>query len=160
MEEKDFALGKGTITVEKCREGEDAPYETVTGENIWLTTGWTELLNLAIGSSSNHFITANTTVGVGDTGSGAGHSAAASDTDLWATSNKLYKTLLAGFPTTPSSGVTTLRVQFLTSEANWAWNEMVVKQSVSGVCWNRSTTGWGTKTSSEIWTVTITLGKA
>jgi hypothetical protein len=159
---EDKVIGKGTIIVEKCKviNGvEQPPYEVVKGENLWLTTGWTELLKVITGASASHWGAANTLIGVGDSTTAP----AASQTDLIATTNVKYKGMESGFPTTPASGTVSFKAKFLTSEANFAWNEAVVKNNLSSVCWNRSTNGgsyWGTKTSTEVWYLTFTMGKA
>lgn len=170
MEHKmiDSAIGKGIITCYKYRKPDDMnestflklidsgivlPYETLIGKNIWLTTGWTELLKLITGASTSHFDTTNTTIGVGNDATAV----AAGQTDLIGAS-KTYKGMSSGYPTTPSTGTVQFKARFLTSEANYAHNELVVKNTASGVCWNRNATGWGTKTSTEIFDYLITLG--
>lgn len=167
---EDKATGKGIIRCEKyrLREGETEeellkridnkevkPYEIKAAANIWLTTGWTELLKLVTGASTSHFDATYATIGVGDDATAA----AAGQTDLIG-SNKTYKGMISGYPTTPVSGTVQVKARFLTSDANYAHNELVVKNSLSEVCWNRNATGWGTKTASDIFDYTVTLGKA
>jgi hypothetical protein len=131
------------------------PYETLKNENIWLTAGWTELLKIITGASTSHFDATKTTIGVGSDATAA----SAGQTDLIGAS-KTYKGMTSGYPTTPSAGTVQFKASFLTAEANYAHNELVVKNNTSGVCWNRNATGWGTKTSTEIWYYTVTLGTA
>ena len=167
---EDFAIGKGKIILKKYRlpEGVDEklflgmidknkaePYEILHGENVWLTTGWTELLKLITGASANHFDATNTLIGVGNSAT----TASAADTALLGTST-VYKIVTSGYPTTPSTGTVQYKVRFSTTEGNFAHNELAIKQNVSGVCWNRNTTGWGTKTATDIWDYTVTVGKA
>ena len=167
---EDKVTGKGIIKCEKyrLRDGETEeelikridnkeakPYESKEAENIWLTVGWTELLKLITGASTSHFDATNAIIGVGDDATAA----AAGQTDLIGT-NKTYKGMNSGYPTTPASGTVNFKARFLTSEANYAHNELVVKNSVSSVSWNRNATGWGIKTASDIWDYTITLGVA
>ena len=166
----DLASGKGKITLKKYKKPEDIderlfitmidrgmvePYDIKHGENVWLTTGWTELLKIITGASANHFDASNATIGVGNSAT----TASAADTDLAGTST-VYKIVTSGYPTTPSSGTVQYKVRYLTSEGNFAHNELCIKQNTSGVCWNRNTTGWGTKTADEVWEYTVTLGKA
>ena len=167
---EDKTVGKGLIKCEKyrLREGETEeelikrienqqiePYETKEAENIFLTSGWTELLKLIIGSSTSHFDSSNATIGIGDDATAA----AANQTDLIG-SNKKYKGMSSGYPTAPATGTVVFKARFLTSEANYTWAELVLKNSASSVCWNRNATGWGTKTATEIWDMTLTLGVA
>lgn len=118
-----------------------------------LTTGRTEALALITGSSSNHFNAANALIGIGDSSTAV----SAGQTDLVAATNKTYKGMESGWPTTPASGAVDFKAIFLTSEANYAWNELVVKNSTSGICLLRDITGWSTKTSSEVWYMTLTV---
>lgn len=156
MDISDKVIGKGHILLEKFRDGEDKPYEVLESHNIWLTTGWTNILSVITGASTSHWDSANTRIGIGDNATAAG----AAQTDLIAATNKTYKGMVSGFPTTPASGTVQFKAVFLTSEANYAHNELVVKNNDSGVCWNRNATGWGTKPSSENWYYTVTLGAA
>src|SRR5512139_524418 len=142
MEEiKDTVIGKGIVTVEKYRAGEKEPYETITAPNTWLTTGWTELLKLITGASASHFSNGTTQIGVGDSSTAAD----AAQTDLLAATNKVYVSVISGYPTIPSAGTVQYRAQFLTSQANFAWNELVIKNSGTNICWNRAVASWGTK---------------
>ena len=170
MENKDTVNGKGLIKLDKYRKPEDMdeeiflklidtgqanPYETKTGTNIFLTVGWTEILKLITGASTSHFDSTNATIGVGDSATAA----AAGQTDLIG-SNKKYKGMSSGYPTVPATGTVVFKARFLTSEANYTWAELVLKNSASVVSWNRKATGWGTKTATEVWNMTLTLGVA
>lgn len=154
-------IKSGEINEEKWLEDNIeklSSYQTIKCQNIWLTTGWTEILKNISGTSTSHWDSTNARIGVGDSAT----SPAEAQTDLIG-SNKTYKSMESGYPTTPSSGTIQYRAKFLTTEANYAWNESVVKNNASSVCWNRSTNadaGWGTKPSSEVWYMTFTLGKA
>jgi hypothetical protein len=152
---KDKCQYKGIITCQKYREGDPEPYEVLNSENIWLTTGWTELLKIITGQSDSVFNATNALIGVGTSAT----TATAIQTDLIGTSTK-YKGMESGYPTVPTSGTVLFKSKFLTSEANFAHNELVVKNNDSGVCWNRDATGWGTKDSTEIWYYTVCFGVA
>ena len=167
---EDLASGQGKITLKKYKlpkgvderlfldmidKGKAEPYEILHGKNVWLTTGWTELLKIITGASTNHFDASNTTIGVGNSAT----TASAADTDLAGTST-VYKIVTSGYPTTPTTGTVQFKARFSTTEGNFAHNELVVKNNASSVCWNRNTTGWGTKTATDIWDYVVTLGKA
>ena len=71
--------------------------------------------------------------------------------------------MLAGHPTVPAAKAVEFHGTFGPTEANFLWGETVVKQSVSGVCLNRSTkagAGWGVKIAGETWTMAVTLDLA
>jgi hypothetical protein len=154
MEIQDRVIGKGIWQVDKYRIGESEPYETLTAENIWLTTGWTEILDIIAGNSTDHFDNTYAMIGVGTDATAAD----AAQTDLIGASTK-YKNMESGSPTSASAGTIQYRAKFLSSEGNFAWNEMVLRNG-TGTCWNRNATGWGTKDATEVWTVTLTLGKS
>lgn len=165
----DLVIGKGIWTVEKfINPGMPAaefdylvesgkiikPDEVLKSHNIWLTVGWTKLLDLISGQATDHFDAANAVIGVGIDSTAA----AVGQTDLIGATTK-YKNMLSGYPTAASSGTIEYKARFLSSEGNFAWNEMVLRNG-SGVCWNRNATGWGTKDSTGVWTASLTLGKA
>jgi hypothetical protein len=141
--------------LKRIEKGLVKPYETKMATNLWLTTGWTELLKLITGDSASHFDSTNAQIGVGNDSTAA----AAGQTDLIGASTS-YKGMESGYPTTPAGGSVQFRAKFLTSEANFAWQEAVIKNSSSAICWNRYVNSWGTKSSSEVWYLTATLGVA
>lgn len=154
---------KGIIKVEKYAEGVDPktgkPYQTLVCENLFLTTGINEIWELVTGESANHFSNSLATIGVGDDST----SPAAAQTDLLASTNKTYVGMEATYPTTPTSGQVQFKASFGSGSANYAWNEMVVRNSTSVICINRSTNsgaGWGTKTVGSTWDATVTLSIA
>jgi hypothetical protein len=128
------------------------PYQIIEGEgNMLLNSGIDEMWDLIIGDSANHFNNAGAQIGVGDSSTAA----AATQTDLQASTNKTYKGMETGYPTSTSQQAT-FKASFGTSEANYAWNEWVVKQSTSGKCLNRKVESLGTKTSGT-WTLEVTV---
>jgi hypothetical protein len=128
------------------------PYEVIEGEgNCLLNTGIDEMWDLIVGDSANHFSNASAQIGVGDSNTAA----AATQTDLQATTNKTYKGMETGYPTSTSQKAT-FKASFGDSEANYAWNEWVVKQSTSGKCLNRKVESLGTKASGT-WTLEVNI---
>jgi hypothetical protein len=142
--------------IQKIESGERKPYEVIESDNLWLNGGWTEILKLITGESSAHFDYTNSRIGIGDSSTAA----SAAQTDLLAATNKTYKGMESNYPTSPSSQQISFRAKFTTSEANYAWAEMVLKNASTSVCWDRVVDVWGTKTASEIWYMTLTIGKA
>jgi hypothetical protein len=167
MENKDVARWKCRYRLEK-REGdinaakspeerlaflEDTrPYEVIEGEgNCLLNTGIDEMWDLIAGDSANHFDNSNAQIGVGDSDTAADPS----QTDLQAATNKTYKGMEGGYPTSTSQKAT-FKASFGDSEANYTWNEWVVKQSTSAKCLNRKVDALGTK-SSGTWTLEVSI---
>jgi hypothetical protein len=130
------------------------PYEVIPGVgNCLLNSGIDEIWDLVCGDSANHFNAAGAQIGVGDSSAAV----SASQTDLQAATNKIYKGMDYGYPSSASQKVV-FQASFGSSEANYTWNEWVVKQSVSGKCLNRRMESLGTKTSGTwILQVEITL---
>jgi hypothetical protein len=138
------------------REGEFhrifTPYEIIEGEgNLLLNSGIDEMWDLIAGDSANHFDNTNARIGVGDSTTAAD----ATQTDLQASTNKAYKAMDTGYPTSVSQKVT-FKASFGDSEANFAWNEWVVKQATSGKCLNRKVESLGTKASGT-WTLEVNI---
>ena len=155
-----FRLSKYREDIAPFREGgkEDEfhrlfkPYEVIEGEeNCLLNTGIDEIWDLVTGASSNSFDNTNAQIGVGDSSTAADPS----QTDLQAATNKTYKGMESGYPTSTTQKVT-FKSSFGDSEANYAWNEWVVKQSTSAICLNRKVENLGTK-SAGTWTLEVDI---
>jgi hypothetical protein len=128
------------------------PYELIEGEgNCLLNSGIDEMWDLIVGDSANHFNNASARIGVGDSSTAANPS----QTDLQAATNKTYKGMESGYPTSTSQKAT-FKASFGDAEANYAWNEWVVKQSTSAKCLNRKVESLGTK-SSGTWTLEVSI---
>ncbi len=130
------------------------PYEVVEGEgNCLLNGGIDEMWDLITGAvSGNDHIYDNSyaTIGVGDDDTAADPT----DTDLIG-SNKKYNAMEATYPTSTTQKAT-FKSSFADGEANYAWNEWVVKQSTSGICLNRKVESLGTK-SGGTWTLEVSI---
>jgi hypothetical protein len=153
-----FRLTKYWQDIEKYR-GREAefyglfkPYEVISGEgNCLLNSGIDELWDLVCGDSANHFNNAGAQIGVGDSSTAA----SATQTDLQAATNKTYKGMDTGYPTSTTQKAT-FKASFGASDANYTWNEWVVKQSTSGKCLNRKVDSLGTKTGGT-WTLQVDI---
>jgi hypothetical protein len=153
-----FRLSKYHENIEAYRGNEAqfhrlfTPYEVVYREgNLLLNAGIDEIWDLVVGDSASHFNSAGAQIGVGDSTTPA----AAAQTDLQASTNKTYKGMESGYPTSAGQKAT-FKSSFGDSEANYAWNEWVVKQSASGKCLNRKVESLGTKTSGT-WTLEVNI---
>lgn len=131
------------------------PYEVIEGEgNCLLNTGIDEIWDLvtgAVSGASHIFDNAAAQIGVGDSNTAAD----ATQTDLQAATNKTYKGMESGYPTSTSQKAT-FKASFGPSEANYAWEEWVVKQSTSAICLNRKVESLGTK-STGTWTLEVEI---
>ena len=153
-----FRLSKYQEDIEAYRGREDEfhrlfePYEVIEGEgNCLLNSGIDEMWDLVTGASSDYFNNANAQIGVGDSSTAA----APSQTDLQAATNKTYKGMESGYPTSTTQQAT-FKSSFGASEANYAWNEWVVKQSSIAICLNRKVESLGTK-SAGTWTLEVDI---
>jgi hypothetical protein len=153
-----YSLSKYREDIEKYRGNEAEfqrffqPYEVISGEgNCLLNTGIDEMWDLICGDSANHFNNAAAQIGVGDSNTAA----SASQTDLQAASNKTYKGMDSGYPASTTQKAT-FKASFGDSDANYTWNEWVVKQSTSGKCLNRKVDSLGTK-SGGTWTIQVDI---
>ncbi len=128
------------------------PYEVISGEgNCLLNSGIDEIWDIVCGDSANHFNNAGAQIGMGDSNTAAN----ATQTDLQAATNKTYKGMDSGYPTSTTQKAT-FKASFGASEANYAWNEWVVKQATSGKCLNRKVESLGTK-SGGTWTLQVDI---
>ena len=153
-----YKLSKYHQDIEPYRGREDEfhklfqPYEILKGEgNCLLNSGIDEMWDLITGASGNYYNNANAQIGVGDSSTAADPS----QTDLEAATNKTYKGMEAGYPTSTSQKLT-LKSSFGSSEANYAWEEWVAKQGTSAICLNRKVDSLGTKASGT-WTLEVTI---
>ena len=134
------------------------PYEIIEGEdNCLLNSGIDEMWDLITGvvSGVGHVFTvgaAYVTIGVGDSSTAA----TATQTDLQAASNKTYKGMEATFPTSTTQKAT-FKSSFGSSDANYSWNEWVVKHATSSKCINRKVDAMGSKASDTTWTLEVTV---
>lgn len=130
------------------------PYDTIPIEhNCLLNTGIDEMWDLvtgAVSGASHIYDNAAAQIGVGNSDTAA----QATDTDLIGAS-KTYKAMEAGFPTSTSQKVT-FKSSFGSGDANYAWEEWVVKQSTSTICLNRKVESLGTK-STGTWTLEVDI---
>lgn len=156
-----YRLSKYHQDIEPYRGREDEfhqlfqPYEVIEGEgNCLLNTGIDEMWDLVTGavSGATHiYDNAAAQIGVGDSDTAAN----ATQTDLQAATNKTYKGMESGYPTSTTQKAT-FKSSFGSSDANYAWNEWVVKQSTSAICLNRKVESLGTK-STGTWTLEVEI---
>jgi hypothetical protein len=153
-----YRLSKYAEDIEPYRGREDEfyrlfkPFDVIEGEgNCLLNTGIDEMWDLIVGDSANHFNNASAQIGVGDSSTAA----SPSQTDLQASTNKTYKAMESGYPTSTAQKAT-FKSSFGASDANYVWNEWVVKQSTSAKCLNRKVDSMGTK-SGGTWTLEVSI---
>lgn len=119
--------------------------------NLLLNSGCDEIWDLVIGDSANHFSNANCKLGVGNDNTAT----LATQTDLLGGSTK-YIAMDVSYPTVASQ-VVTFRSTFGSADANFAWEEYVVKQDTSAICLNRKVESKGTKSVGETWVLTLAI---
>lgn len=149
------------VQVDKHRAGDPIPYATeVRDGNLLVYGGASALWDLLIGAANvTAFDNSNAYLGAGDDATAA----AATQTDLQASSNKHREAMDATYPqhtdgTTSGSASIVYRSTFETGDANFAWEEIgLFNASSSGRMLNRMVQSFGTKTSSDDWVLTMTL---
>ena len=146
---------RGHLRIDKY-DADGRLYDVTEAENIFLTTGINEIWKLVTGQSANTYTNAQAQIGIGDSATAA----AAGQTDLQAATNKTYKAMAASYPSVPSAGAVQFQAVFASADANYVWNEFVVRQLTSLVCIDRGVSSMGTKASGTTWTVTVTLSIA
>ncbi len=127
--------------------------ESIEG-NLLLNEGINSIWTLVAGGSETAFNNANARLGVGDSNTAE----AASQTDLQASTNKLFKAMDASYPTYGTSQKITFRSTFGSSEANYAWQEFSVDNGSTPLKnLNRKVSAQGTKTSGQTWQLTLDI---
>lgn len=122
--------------------------------NLLLNEGIAEFLKLMIGDTATAFSNANAYLGVGDSSTAA----AATQTALQASTNKLYKGMASGYPQIVDQTIT-FRAEFISDEANFSWNEFTAANgnSDSAKNLNRKVSAQGTKASGQTWTLDLSI---
>jgi len=131
------------------------PQFTEIQGNCLLNEGINALFTHICSSSGTKWDNSNARLGVGD-------SATAEDpvqTGLLAATNKLWKGMMAGFPTYGTSQKATWKSEFLGVEANYAWEEFTVVNAAddAGDNLNRKVDAQGTKTSGQVWELVLEI---
>lgn len=142
---------KGHLRVDKYR-ADGSFIESVEANNIFLTVGINQIWALVIGQSANTFSASSATIGIGD----SAVASAAGQLDLQATSNKTYKGMTASYPLLVA-GAVQFQAIFDTADANYTWNEFVIRHGSSLICIDRGVQALGTKAAGTKWTATVTL---
>ncbi len=169
---RDRAKWNAAWTLSKFFPGEKKPYETIEVLGNLIMYGgvsclWQTLIGngtATAGQALTYFDNTNAAIGVGDSNTAA----AATQTDLQASTNKTRVAMDATYPTHTngtSSGSATIVFQstFGTSVANWAWAEVGVFNSATaatGRMLNRLVSSLGTKTSAASWVFQLSISIA
>jgi len=122
-------------------------------DNLFLNSGINEIWKLVCGNGGSAFTNALATIGVGDSTTAE----AATQTDLQAVTNKTYKAMDTGYPTSGTDQKAIFKATFGSADANYSWQEFVIKNSTSSICLNRKVSNQGTKVSGQTWVITVEL---
>jgi hypothetical protein len=147
--------------LEKRRDGETVPYETIESTGNMLVYGGASALwdLLVAGGTVTAFNNANAYIGVGDSSTAA----AAAQTDLQAATNKHREAMDATYPqhtdgTGSGAASIIFKATFESGDAEFAWNEWgIFNASTSGRMLNRKVQAFGTKPASTAWSLTVTI---
>lgn len=130
---------------------------TIHRGNLLLNVGINSMWGLITAlNSQTAYSNANAYIGVGDSSTAA----SASQTGLQG-SNKTFKAMNSGYPTAGSSQQAVWQSSFGSSDANYAWNEILVASGnnppTTGIAMNRLVSSMGTKASGATWVATLTI---
>ena len=115
----------------------------------------TPLAQAMIGGTYTALNNANAHVGIGDSTTAA----VKTQTDLQASTNKLYKGMDSTWPQI-SSNVVTFQVTAGSSEGNYVWNEFLISDGSPGTAWIRfvqALNGGVAKASGQTWTLQVAV---
>jgi len=151
--EEDRKLGKIYSTEESLKLF-GVPQFTKFERNVLLNTGINQIFTLICSSSGTKFDNANAQIGVGDSMTAE----SATQTDLQATTNKAYVGMMTGYPTYGTNQLAVWKSSFDANTGNFNWNEFVVRNgATAAVCLNRKVSAQGTKTSGQVWEVSVQI---
>jgi hypothetical protein len=151
--EADKLAGKVYSKAEALKLFGAGQFSSVDG-NVLLNGGINNLLTLAAGTGGTKYDNATAHIGVGDSSTAA----AASQTGLQAATNKAYAAMMASFPTYGTSQKATWKASFDGNTGNFAWEEFIVCTSNAGAnALNRKCSSQGTKTSGQVWEITLEI---
>ncbi len=121
--------------------------------NLMLNEGINELFTLICSASGTKYDNTNAQTGVGDSTAAE----AATQTDLQG-ANKTYKGMVAGFPTYGTGQKATWKSEYGGADANYAWQEFIVRNGATALKdILRKVSAQGTKTSGQIWELSVEL---
>jgi hypothetical protein len=128
--------------------------DKVIDGNILLNEGINQLWTILCSSGGTKFDNSNAFLAVGDDTT----SENASQTGLIGT-NKFYKAVDVGYPTFGTSQKATWVCTYIGTEANFGWQEFSVANgnSNSATNLNRKVSNQGTKTSGQVWELTLEI---
>jgi hypothetical protein len=142
---------EGRITVQKfdrfgCYEG------SVEGRNTLLLSGMDRVWALVTGANGEHFDNLTAQIGVGDSAAPAD----AGQMGLQALTNTAWHGMEPMYPAI-AGGVLMLKAVFGPTEANFDWNEFVVRHAMDGVCLDRGVEKMGKKPVGSVWIANVDL---
>lgn len=156
---------KGKIKTVWMIEEYDTPEEYTKGipsrhpvkfeENLFLNEGINNIWNALAGATGlTPFNNTNSQLGVGDSSTIEGPT----QTDLLATTNKLYKGMEVGYPQYGTNQKMVFRSVFGEDDANFAWREFTVRNGATALInLNRKVSDQGTKLAGQTRALTLEL---
>ncbi len=150
------ALRDGVSVEEVARQFDSLEGRLVFLGNMPLNEGLNALFTLIAGTGETKYDATNAYIGVGDSTA----LEAAAQTDLQASTNKLYVGMDAAFPTYGTLQQAVWRASFAAAQANFPWNEVTLANGSSGTAknFNRKVQPMGTKPNTQTWPIVLTVG--
>ena len=127
-----------------------AQFTEVKG-NILLNEGINQLWTILCSSGGTKYDSSNAQLGTGTSNTGEQATDSALTSGVW-------KGMMASYPTYGTSQKATWKSEFLSAEANQAWNEFSVRNGASAdLMLNRKVSAQGTKTAGQVWELTLEI---
>jgi len=138
----------------KILDGHKICYDDIWEKgNVALEEGIDAIWTLVAGGAETVYNSVNARTGVGD-GTEADSATLTGLTGL----NQLYKGMMNGYPTYGSLQTIIFKSEYLSGEAEWAWNEVTVDNgSLAAKNLIRRRVNLGTKPAGEIWELQIEI---
>jgi hypothetical protein len=137
------------------------PLHERSGRNTLVNGGTAIMLDALIGVNPTFYTNALAALGVGDSAA-AFALGQVNIQGAVVTTDRIRKNMDATFPSR-AANVVTFRATFLTTEANFTWNEWAIFNAVAdaaGTMLNRAVVNLGTKTNAASWQLLATLTQA
>ena len=140
--------------IERFYVGSNIPYNVSEFEyNCALHVGINLLFSILVGDDSNYYDNANAEIGIGDDNTAA----TATQTGLQAAVNTDYKGMMTGYPVAGELQRIDFRSTFEDGEAEFDWNEFIVRNKTGGTCLNRKVSAQGEKRAGQVWIIRLRI---
>jgi hypothetical protein len=119
--------------------------------NLVLDEGMNQLWTILCSAGGTKYDNTNAQLGTGTSATGENYADSSLTAGVW-------KGMMVSFPTFGTSRKATWKSEFLSAEANQAWNEFSVRNGAGAdIMLNRKVSAQGTKTAGQVWELTLEI---